>query len=873
MASVSILVPYLQNVKTRPSGSDHSVITISLQTSTPRGELGPGTWHLHREAHLQPGFELCMSQFTEQLQKEASRPPIKAWYAFVERVRTTSSNVATTLSQQACKRDLQCNATVQELASIDIRHGDQNQARFLELLTFLRQMDITYIIPRFESRTFAALPSLRDSHSTHDGLEEKPLAIQLFYTALFTPKERDSLTEEAGSILISSIQSRISSATFHACEAPFTVEELHSVLTRSQEMSAPGLDGISYPLFRILGTTALEKLCALGNALLYGHHLPNGEPMLRGVLLPKKGDLSLLNSIINPFLFLGRRNWIRHAYVVTPRHLGGLGVIDTNTMSIVLIGQMAANLLQSKEPIGSQFRAVLQEYLWTEYKALPAHFILRRGMPWLAMTNILVSQRSFLSRVVYALSRLRLTITPDWNSITVQELLTLLFYNDMFGYTWLAIHEANTQYWERNGLRVWGDLLWYNPNERGKVEHPYVCANTYPLVPPSPAGCKNNYVASRDHPDTYECFSSAAGQLLPRHWIDMWAKLHPTVRSKLLDISKTFALHPDHSKSKKNPRPHDRPFNIDTVGLPFPKHLTTFAEKPLSAYTVKHARSFLSPNEVVVPQWSFESTSDQWRRVWEWHNNDSLLSSEASSDVFLFLHSSPWLAQKPRGDRQLTNYNILNEDTIALRILMHQDHGNPDEALEAINDTYEEEHVFGVSSCMLCSGPEDSTIHSFIKCDLVQQHIWKPLLGTLRRLCGGRGVPTDARNIVGLQNDHRPQLTLINFMSDHAALVAKTITNAYYKQPQPKRPVFSWKWIVGRTFLQVVNDTIRFHLMALISIRPLNLLLPLSSPLYLLTIGLLTRGHDLLLWPTTLLPKHREVTSLWGPTVDSLCTL
>ncbi|SAM84440.1 uncharacterized protein UBRO_20834 [Ustilago bromivora] len=497
-----------------------------------------------------------------------------------------------------------------------------------------------------------------------------------------------------------------------------------------------------------------------------------------------------LNSIINPFLFLGQCNWIHHAYIVTPQHFGGLGVIDTNTMSIVLIGQMATNFLHSKEPI-------------------------------------------------------------DWNSIMVQELLTLLFYNDMFGYTWLAIHEANTKYWEHNGLRVWGDLLWYNPNERGKVKHPYVCTNTYPLVPLSPAGCKNNYVASRGHPNTYECFSSAAGQLLPRHWIDMWAKLHLMVRSKLLDISKTFALHPDHSKSTKNPRPHDNPFNINTVGLPFPKHLTMFAEKHISAYTVKHACSFLSPNKVVVPQWPFESTSDQWQWVWEWHNNDSLLSSEASSDVFLFLHSHPWLAQKPRGDRQLTNYNILNKDTIALRILMHQDHGNPNEALEAINDTYKEEHVFGVSSCMLCSGPKDSTIHGFIECDLAQQHIWKPLLGTLRCLCGGRGVPTDARNIVlgwpdlkmptslrarlllwrnltvhmlsqlqsnvikvGLQNDHCLQLTLINFISNHAALVTKTITNAYYKQPQRKRPVFSRKWIVGRTFLQVVNDTIHFHLMS-----------------------------------------------------------
>lgn len=59
----------------------------------------------------------------------------------------------------------------------------------------------------------------------------------------------------------------------------------------------------------------------------------------------------------------------------------------------------------------------------------------------------------------------------------------------------------------------------------------------------------------------------------------------------------------------------------------------------------------------------------------------------------------------------------------------------------------------------------------------------------------------------------------------------------------------------------------------MISIHPLNLLLSLSSPLYLLTIGLLIRGHDLLRWPTTLPPKHREVTSLRGPTVDGLCTL
>lgn len=124
--------------------------------------------------------------------------------------------------------------------------------------------------------------------------------------------------------------------------------------------------------------------------------------------------------------------------------------------------------------------------------------------------------------------------------------------------------------WEHNGLRVWGDLLWYNPNEKGKEPHPNSIIKAYPLVPPSPSGVKNNYVPTRGHPDTYQPFGEAAGRLLSNYWKDIWDHLHPVVASKLLEISKHYRIHPDHSKSSKNPRPHDRPFVIDTVGLPFP---------------------------------------------------------------------------------------------------------------------------------------------------------------------------------------------------------------------------------------------------------------------------------------------------------------
>ena len=163
-----------------------------------------------------------------------------------------------------------------------------------------------------------------------------------------------------------------------------------------------------------------------------------------------------VSSIINPFLFLGRRNWILHKYAVAPRHLGGLGLIDTSYMSIALIGQIAANLLLSKEPIGFQFRAALQQHLWDEYKAIPAHFMLRRGLPWLAMNNAPLAQRSFLNKVVYALAQLRLSILPDWDNVSVKEMLSLPFHSNIFGYIWPDIHETNTQHWERHGLRVWG---------------------------------------------------------------------------------------------------------------------------------------------------------------------------------------------------------------------------------------------------------------------------------------------------------------------------------------------------------------------------------------------------------------------------------
>jgi hypothetical protein len=323
------------------------------------------------------------------------------------------------------------------------------------------------------------------------------------------------------------------------------------------------------------------------------------------------------------------------------------------------------------------------------------------------------------------------------------------------------------------------------------------------------------------------------------------------VAKKLLDIRKHYRIHPDNSKSKKNPLPHDRPFDIDTVGLPFPWGFATLAGKPIATYTVRHARSFLATADPIVPAWPFESTPAHWGRVWQWHTQHNILTSEATSDVFLFLHRRPWLAQKPRAERRLPNYNDFNNHSLAPRLSLHD---RDDEAAandpEQVNDAYEVDHVFGVAACMLCSGPHDSAIHGFIECPEVQTKVWRFCMPTLRKLVNGRGVPLDARNVVlgwpelrmpdalrsrlllwrdlaihllsrrrhaaiaeGLQNDHLPRLALANLDREHAALVARTITDAYHRCSATQRPAFVQRWVNRGAFLKEEQGTLNFYSM------------------------------------------------------------
>lgn len=137
-------------------------------------------------------------------------------------------------------------------------------------------------------------------------------------------------------------------------------------------------------------------------------------------------------------------------------------------MADSLFGQVLVGLLTTEELQGSHFRHALHHHLHTEYDAVPAHFILCSGLAWHRMNNCILAQQSFLSRAVFTLTRLGLSISiSDWSEPTLDEVLALPWYSDMYGYCWQNVSADAKMAWECNGIQTWADILWYNNLKHG----------------------------------------------------------------------------------------------------------------------------------------------------------------------------------------------------------------------------------------------------------------------------------------------------------------------------------------------------------------------------------------------------------------------
>lgn len=133
----------VQAVVTTPSLSDHSVVSTSLHTSAEEEDRGPGTWHVHRRAHLEPGYAIRVSRSLQAIPSVINTPA--DWFAYIKRIRTILFNVSLDYSLQRQRRKGKRTKLLLALASIDISQDGKSQAEFLQVLDAICQLDLSEV--------------------------------------------------------------------------------------------------------------------------------------------------------------------------------------------------------------------------------------------------------------------------------------------------------------------------------------------------------------------------------------------------------------------------------------------------------------------------------------------------------------------------------------------------------------------------------------------------------------------------------------------------------------------------------------------------------------------------------------------------------
>lgn len=122
-------------------------------------------------------------------------------------------------------------------------------------------------------------------------------AINSFYEQLYTP---DTVIPENIEFFTNNIpvSDRLDNSTHENICAPFTVDELIAGASRHKAHSSPGIDGLPYQLIKLI--LSHEKTFKIGvsiyNQALQEARFPSSWQETCLVLLPKKGDLSLLQN-------------------------------------------------------------------------------------------------------------------------------------------------------------------------------------------------------------------------------------------------------------------------------------------------------------------------------------------------------------------------------------------------------------------------------------------------------------------------------------------------------------------------------------------------------------------------------------------------
>ncbi|CAD6953553.1 unnamed protein product, partial [Tilletia laevis] len=124
--------------------------------------------------------------------------------------------------------------------------------------------------------------------SGHGGTTDTHLldAVWAFYQSLYTPNPSSALRTSHITTLLSTPTNRISTHHGQSLSLPFTHAEISDALSAAQDTSAPGPNGLTYPLLKLVAPLATDLLTHMANDMREGNPVP---VPLRTTLLYKRG--------------------------------------------------------------------------------------------------------------------------------------------------------------------------------------------------------------------------------------------------------------------------------------------------------------------------------------------------------------------------------------------------------------------------------------------------------------------------------------------------------------------------------------------------------------------------------------------------------
>jgi len=176
------------------------------------------------------------------------------------------------------------------------------QEKILQRPLIWEQLDEESPFPRHRRRTVTNLVLTEGPTTTETGLQRSTTdaIVTGFYQKLFSPEVAFDAAR-ARVFLEQSIsdENKLARAQYLELMKPFEVQEVQNALHGCRDRKVPGFDGLSYEFYKMLSEVVAEpfsEMCTstlIGNqdALEIGMGVQVAWPLIKGMLLPKKGNL------------------------------------------------------------------------------------------------------------------------------------------------------------------------------------------------------------------------------------------------------------------------------------------------------------------------------------------------------------------------------------------------------------------------------------------------------------------------------------------------------------------------------------------------------------------------------------------------------